>query len=61
MVTPRRALAVAKLAEAAGIASQHSSARLTDQLTKARTRLEPWANNTGIRELDETLRARGLS
>ncbi|MBF8191672.1 hypothetical protein ITP53_39460 [Nonomuraea sp. K274] len=52
--------AAAKLTEAADISSQHSSARLTDQLTKARTRLAPWSDNTHVRELDETLRARGL-
>lgn len=52
--------AASKLKEAAAIASQHSSARLTDQLTSARSRLQPWAGNAAVRELDETLRIRGL-
>jgi len=52
--------AAAKLTEATDMASQHSSARLTDQLIKSRAALEPSAGNTYVRQLDETLRARGL-
>ncbi|MFI7125652.1 hypothetical protein ACIBQ1_08145 [Nonomuraea sp. NPDC050153] len=52
--------AASRLTEAADIASRHSSARLTDQLTKARARLEPWAGNARVRQLDENLRAHGV-
>ncbi|MGW0805411.1 hypothetical protein [Nonomuraea sp. NPDC002799] len=52
--------AVAKLTEAAGISRQHSSARLTDEIAQARTRMNPWADTTYVRRLDETLRSCGL-
>ncbi|MEV0592376.1 hypothetical protein [Nonomuraea cavernae] len=53
--------ATARLAEAADITGQHSSARLAAEIAQARTRLEPWATTTYVRRLDETLRSRGLT
>jgi hypothetical protein len=53
--------AAAKLTEAAHITRQHSSARLADEINQARTRLEPWAGTTYVRQLDETLRSCGLT
>ncbi|WP_327589062.1 hypothetical protein OHA25_20135 [Nonomuraea sp. NBC_00507] len=61
-LTPAKEIpeAAARLTEAAGIASQHSSARLTDQLLRARARLEPWAGNAHVQQLDDTLQACGF-
>ena len=53
--------AATRLAEAAHIARQHSSARLADEINQARARLEPWSTNTHVKRLDETLRSCGLS
>ncbi|SDM44890.1 AAA family ATPase [Nonomuraea jiangxiensis] len=43
-----------------GGGAREGAARLTDRLTQARARLEPWAGNAPVRPLDEILRARGL-
>jgi len=53
--------AAARLAEAADIARQHSSARLAAEINQARARLEPWSTNTHVKRLDETLRSCGLT
>ena len=53
--------AAARLSEAAGITRQHSSVRLTDEISQARARLEPWASTTYVRQLDESLRSCGLT
>ncbi|MFI7447580.1 hypothetical protein ACIBQX_08805 [Nonomuraea sp. NPDC049714] len=53
--------AAAKLTEAANITRQHSSTRLANEINQARTRLEPWATTTYVRQLDETLRSSGLT
>jgi hypothetical protein len=53
--------AAARLTEAADITRQHSSARLAKEINQARTRLEPWATTTYVRQLDETLRSCGLT
>ncbi|MEU7742655.1 hypothetical protein [Nonomuraea sp. NPDC049158] len=53
--------AAAKLTDAAEVTRQHSSARLTDEIGQARARLEPWADTTYVRRLDETLRSCGLT
>jgi len=53
--------AATRLAEAADIARQHSSARLAAEINQARTRLEPWSTNTHVKRLDETLRSCGLT
>ncbi|MEU4228518.1 hypothetical protein AB0F17_29860 [Nonomuraea sp. NPDC026600] len=53
--------AAAKLTEAAVITRQHSSARLTDEIGQARARLEPWADTSYVRQLDDTLRSCGLT
>ncbi|MFI7703259.1 hypothetical protein [Nonomuraea sp. NPDC049480] len=52
--------AAARLTEAAEIASQHTSARLTHQLRETRAMLNPWAGNAHVQQLDKTLTARGL-
>ncbi|MEU6716680.1 hypothetical protein ABZ897_34885 [Nonomuraea sp. NPDC046802] len=52
--------AAGRLTEAADIAAKHGSARLTDQLKRVRARLEPWAGDSHVRRLDETLRFHGL-
>ncbi|MFC4008631.1 hypothetical protein ACFOY2_15480 [Nonomuraea purpurea] len=52
--------ATSRLAEAAGIAAKHSSARPIDQLKRVRAHLEPWAGDSHVRRLDETLRFHGL-
>ncbi|MFC4013504.1 hypothetical protein ACFOY2_40190 [Nonomuraea purpurea] len=52
--------ATGRLAEAAGIAAKHSSARPIDQLRRVRAHLEPWAEDSHVRRLDETLRFHGL-
>ncbi|GGP16524.1 hypothetical protein LDL08_26610 [Nonomuraea glycinis] len=53
--------AATKLTEAANIARRHSSARLSNEISQARTRLQPWADTTYVRQLDETLRSCGLN
>ncbi|WP_433517658.1 hypothetical protein ACQP2T_20215 [Nonomuraea sp. CA-143628] len=53
--------AAAKLTEAADITRQHSSARLTDEIGQARARMEPWADTSYVRQLDDTLRSWGLT
>jgi hypothetical protein len=52
--------AAAKLAEAASVSRRHSSARLTEEITQARARMNPWADATYVRRLDETLQSCGL-
>lgn len=53
--------AVAKLTEAVGIASRHSSAQLTVEIGEARARLEPWAGTSYVQQLDESLRSSGVT
>jgi hypothetical protein len=53
--------AAARLTEAAYITRQHSSARLAKEIYQARTRLDPWATTTYVRQLDATLRSCGLT
>ena len=53
--------AATRLTEAAVITRQHSSARLAEEINQARARLQPWADTTYVRQLDETLRSCGLS
>ncbi|MEV6153729.1 hypothetical protein AB0L53_25630 [Nonomuraea sp. NPDC052129] len=53
--------AAAKLAEAADVTKQHNSARLIDEVGQARARLEPWADTSYVRQLDDTLRSCGLT
>jgi hypothetical protein len=53
--------ATTRLAEAADITRQHSSARLAQEIHQARARLEPWATTTYVHQLDETLRFCGLT
>jgi hypothetical protein len=52
--------ATAKLSEAATILHQHSSARLGHLIAQARQRLEPWAGNSYVRDLDDRLLAAGV-
>jgi hypothetical protein len=52
--------AATRLTEAAVITRRHSSARLADEISQARARLQPWAETTYVRRLDETLRFCGL-
>lgn len=52
--------AVARLTEAADIATKHTSARLAHQIAEARTGLRPRAASAHVRALDTTLRAHGL-
>ncbi len=47
--------ATAKLSEAIALMRTHSSARLGHLLAQARNRLEPWSENTYVRDLDEKL------
>jgi hypothetical protein len=53
--------AASRLTEAAAITRQHSSARLAEEINQARARLQPWADTTYVRQLDETLRSCGLN
>ncbi|MEV7966093.1 hypothetical protein AB0O34_08925 [Sphaerisporangium sp. NPDC088356] len=48
--------AVEKIRQAARLTSVHSSARLVDSVWQARARLQPWAGNRHVRDLDEELR-----
>ena len=41
------------------VAKQHSSARLNQSLHATRRRLQPWATNVHVRDLDERLRDLG--
>ncbi|GAA3540317.1 hypothetical protein GCM10022419_020520 [Nonomuraea rosea] len=52
--------AAAKLGAALEIASRHSSAQLTDEIRQTRARLEPWADTTYVRRLDEALQSCGV-
>ncbi|MFC4009913.1 hypothetical protein ACFOY2_21970 [Nonomuraea purpurea] len=53
--------AASKLVEAAHLTGQHSSARLIDEISQARARLQPWASTAYVRQLDETLRSCSLT
>jgi hypothetical protein len=53
--------ATTRLAEAAMLMREHSSARLGHLIGQARKRLEPWSGNAHVRSLDERLRAAVLA
>ncbi len=53
--------AVQRLGDVAEMTTRHSSVRLIDGLRTARGQLQPWATNTYVRDLDEKLRALGVT
>ncbi|MEV7007739.1 hypothetical protein [Streptosporangium sp. NPDC051022] len=55
------AAAAGMIAEAAQVTALHSSARLVHSIRQARTRLQPWADNRHVRDLDEHLRPLSLA
>ena len=48
------------IGEGALLATTYRSARLTNEVKTARSRLQPWHNTTAVKELDEGLRGMGL-
>ncbi|GAA2880133.1 hypothetical protein GCM10010517_42640 [Streptosporangium fragile] len=53
--------AAAMVGEAAQVTTRHSSARLVHSVRQARARLQPWADNRHVRDLDERLRALSIA
>ncbi|GAA3116643.1 hypothetical protein [Streptosporangium carneum] len=57
LVQKREIVAAAEMiGEAAQVTATHSSARLVQSVRQARARLDPWADNRHVRDLDERLR-----
>lgn len=55
------AAATEKLAEAATVATRHSSARLDHVIRQVRDHLEPWSRTKYVRDLDDHLLAAGVT
>ncbi|MEU9884455.1 hypothetical protein [Sphaerisporangium sp. NPDC051011] len=62
-LTRKREISAAaeKIRDAARLTNVHSSARIADSVRQARGRLQPWAGNNHVRELDEELHSLGIA